>query len=256
MNRDVAMTHLLMEAAPTRAREFILIATRRRLRACAGAWLRDVVAVSNKRNATARRLSCVNATVTPAQDQSAQRSRAAIAPPRFVFSKPTLQIQACDAMAARLCISPRKQTMSISSRGSLVAAPVRESSIPRSRAIDLAAGCRPRNAPPKISATARLLLLQGSDLTVRLRRLGNEARVRELVAADPTLLHQISTFGGGLVTLAVNHRQPEMVRLLLDLAPTSTNACSSPKRKNRRKVGACLCGMPRSREISKSRHCC
>jgi ankyrin repeat protein len=58
----------------------------------------------------------------------------------------------------------------------------------------------------------------GSELTIRAAvALGDESRVRELLAADRTPLTQIDVFGGGLVTLAVRHQQFEMVRLLLDL---------------------------------------
>ena len=46
--------------------------------------------------------------------------------------------------------------------------------------------------------------------------LGDAPRVRELVQADPGILRRIAS-NGGLVTLAVNHGQIEIVRLLLDL---------------------------------------
>ncbi len=86
--------------------------------------------------------------------------------------------------------------------------------------IDVAAlAADPRNsAREAFSALARTLLDRGSDYTLRAAvALGDEKRVRDLLASDPAPLRQISTFGGGLITLAVNHRQLEMVRLLLDL---------------------------------------
>jgi len=65
--------------------------------------------------------------------------------------------------------------------------------------------------------TARLLVQHGAELTVRAAVvLGDEARARELIEAEPASLRQIKS-DGGLVTLAVKHRQMEIVRLLLDL---------------------------------------
>jgi len=224
MNRDVAMTHLLMEAGAD-ARQGIY-PHRDATTAFALAQERgyeDVVAVIEQEERHRREdLSCVNATVTPAQDQvsAAISSGDRAAAIRFLEADPS-QIQACDRNG-RTPLHLAAEANDVD----LVAWLLSRRASPRKldphdlAPIDLAAlAADPRNgAAEKFPATARLLLLQGSDLTVRAAvALGNEARVRELVAADPTLLHQISTFGGGLVTLAVNHRQPEMVRLLLDL---------------------------------------
>ena len=47
--------------------------------------------------------------------------------------------------------------------------------------------------------------------------MGDAGRVRELVGNEPALLRELRGTNGGLLTLAVNHQQLEMLRLLLDL---------------------------------------
>jgi ankyrin repeat protein len=80
----------------------------------------------------------------------------------------------------------------------------------------LAADPRNDNAQ-SFPSIARQLLEHGSGLTLHAAvALGDAPRVRELVEADPSALHRIGR-DGGLLTLAVNHGQIEMVRLLLDL---------------------------------------
>ena len=76
----------------------------------------------------------------------------------------------------------------------------------------------PRNdAVQSFPEIARRLLERGASVTIYAAvALGDAQRVRELVEADPSLLRRIS-HSGGLLTLAVNHSQIEIVRLLLDL---------------------------------------
>jgi ankyrin repeat protein len=224
MNRDAAMTRLLMEAGAD-ARQGIY-PHRDATTALALAQERgfdDVVAVIEQEERHRREdLSCMNATVTPAQDQisaaisSGDRGEAI----RLLEADPS-QIQACDRNG-RTPLHLAAQENDVE----LVAWLLNRRASPRKldphdlAPIDLAAlAADPRNdAAEKFPATARLLLSHGSELTIRAAvALGNEPRVRELTAAYPALLQKISTFGGGLVTLAVNHRQIEMVRLLLDL---------------------------------------
>jgi ankyrin repeat protein len=83
----------------------------------------------------------------------------------------------------------------------------------------------PRNDRAReFPVTAKQLLAQGAELTVRAAvALGDQVRVRELILAQPGLLRQISV-SGGLLTLAVNHAQLDMVRLLLDLG-ADVNEC-------------------------------
>ena len=69
----------------------------------------------------------------------------------------------------------------------------------------------------RCSSVANLLLEHGGQLTIRAAvALGDLSRIRELIEASPELLRQIES-NGGLLTLAVNHGQVEVVRLLLDL---------------------------------------
>jgi ankyrin repeat protein len=58
----------------------------------------------------------------------------------------------------------------------------------------------------------------GADMTIRgAVALADRERVREMVAADPSVLREIRWRTGGLLSLAVKHGHIEMVRLLLDL---------------------------------------
>jgi ankyrin repeat protein len=78
----------------------------------------------------------------------------------------------------------------------------------------------PRNdGAARFPAVARLLLEAGATVTIRSAvALGDAARVRELVGQDAGLLDRDIHWGrGGLLSLAVRHGHPEMVRLLLDL---------------------------------------
>lgn len=224
MNRDAAMTRLLMEAGAD-ARQGIY-PHRDATTALALAEERgyqDVVRVIEQEERHRREdLSCVNATVTPRQDQiSAAISRGDRDEAIRLLDADHSQIQACDRNG-RTPLHLAAQTNEIE----LVSWLLHRRASPRKldphdlAPIDLAAlAADPRNdSAETFPAIARLLLSQGSDFTIRAAvALGNEPRVRELIAAHPTPLRQITTFGGGLVSLAVNHRQLEMVRLLLDL---------------------------------------
>jgi ankyrin repeat protein len=81
-----------------------------------------------------------------------------------------------------------------------------------------ALGADPRNGrAERFPRLAAMLLEHGAELTVRAAiALGDNLRVRQLIAAEPDLLRQISS-NGGLLTLAVNHRKTGVVQLLLDL---------------------------------------
>ena len=80
----------------------------------------------------------------------------------------------------------------------------------------LSASPRNRNAE-RFPAVARELLEHGADMTIRgAVALADVSRIRELVEADGKLLRQIDR-NGGLLSIAANHNQVEVVRLLLDL---------------------------------------
>jgi ankyrin repeat protein len=77
---------------------------------------------------------------------------------------------------------------------------------------------RPENDhASRFPAIARQLLDRGAEVTIRAAvALADASRVRRLIDENPALLglrHPV----GGLLTIAVNHGQLEMVRLLLDL---------------------------------------
>jgi ankyrin repeat protein len=67
------------------------------------------------------------------------------------------------------------------------------------------------------SAISRLLVEKGAEITLRAAvALGDAARVRDFIRANPRALRQVGS-SGGLLTLAVKHHQLDIVRLLLDL---------------------------------------
>lgn len=167
-----------------------------------------------QREETLRRqeLSCPNATISPVQD----RISAAISDGDTDSAIRLLQadgslIQACDRngetplhVAAR--VSNEQMAAWLLGRRASVNKPDMQGRTP----LDLAALA----TDPRI---ARLLIEHGAEVTIRgAVALGDASRVRELVQSDPASLRQISP-NGGLLTLAVNHGQIEMVRLLLDL---------------------------------------
>jgi ankyrin repeat protein len=79
------------------------------------------------------------------------------------------------------------------------------------------AATRRNDGARQFPSVARLLLDRGAPLTVRgAVALGRLERVRELTAADPACVREIGPVGG-LLTVAVIHRQVEAARLLLDL---------------------------------------
>jgi hypothetical protein len=89
----------------------------------------------------------------------------------------------------------------------------------RAHSLDRAAmAADPRNEGAKLfPPIARRLLESGAELTIHgAVALGDAPRVRELARADPGVLRRIEP-GGGLVTVAVNHGQRDMIELLLDL---------------------------------------
>ena len=221
--RDAAMTRLLMEAGAD-ARKGIY-PHRDATTAFAIAKERgydDIVSVIEEvENERRRELSCPNATVSPAQDQIAVAIRAedretAI---RLIEEDPSL-IHTCDRDGATpLHIAAEEadgqMVQWLLDRGAKPNKRDREDRTPLDRAA-LAADPR-NNAAEAFPGIARLLLDRGAELTLAgAVALGDQAPVRRFIEADASVLRNIRS-GGGLLSLAVNHGQIDIVRLLLDL---------------------------------------
>jgi ankyrin repeat protein len=182
----------------------------------------DIVAIIEEEERHRREeMSCLNATVSPVQDQiSAAIAQGDDAAAMQLLDQDRTLIHACDRdgmtplhVAARRC------------RIELVAwllerrANVHKKDPRELTPLDHAAlGVDPRNKRgERFPRVAALLLEHGAALTVRAAvALGDLPRIRQFIAAEPALLRQI-TASGGLMTLAVNHRQLEGAELLLDL---------------------------------------
>lgn len=223
LRRDAAMVRLLMEAGadarkgifPHRDATSALAIARER-------EYGDIVAVIEEIElARQQRLSCPNATVSPVQD----RINAAIAAGENQLAIRLLEedrslIHACDREGATP-LHIAAQAANEEMLGWLLdrRANVNKRDIRERTALDRAAlAADPRNdAAKSFPAIARRFLERGAELTIYAAvALADEPRVRELVQADPGWLRRIGP-GGGLLSLAVNHGQLAIVRLLLDL---------------------------------------
>jgi ankyrin repeat protein len=223
LQRDTAMVRLLMEAGAD-ARKGIF-PHRDATSAFALAQEReylDVVAVIEEEERRRREeMSCSNATVSPIQDQitsAIQEGDRATG----------MQLLATDLTLLHACDRDGRTPLHLaagSNDAELVAWMVKRRANVHKKdpngltPLDHAAiTADPRNScAERFPAVAQLLLGHGAELTVRAATaLGDDDRVRELIAADPGLLYRIPATGG-LLSLAVKHRQLDMVRLLLDL---------------------------------------
>jgi ankyrin repeat protein len=223
LRRDVAMVRLLMEAGadarkgiyPHRdATSALVIAQEREYH--------EIVAVIEEEERLRRQeLSCPNATISPVQDQI----EAAISSGDNQLAMQLLQadgslIHACNREGASpLHIAAEEANQEMVAWLLARRADVRKRDLhdwtPLDRAA-LAVDPRDENAS-RFPAIARLLLEYGAELTIYAAiALGDAARVRELVDAEPAVLRRIRP-NGGLLTLAVRHGRIAMVRLLLDL---------------------------------------
>jgi ankyrin repeat protein len=223
LRRDPAMVRLLMEAGadarkgiyPHRDATSPLAIAREREYGDISAVIEQVE--RQRREA----MSCPNATISPAQDRIAAAIRegqneTAIA----LLEADRSLILACDregATALHLAAEEANQPMIewLLAHGANVHKQDRNGRTPLARA---ALAADPRNdAAQSFPETARRLAERGAEVTIHAAvALGDAARVRELVEADTSLLRRIA-HNGGLLTLAVNYGQIEIVRLLLDL---------------------------------------
>ena len=223
LRRDTAIVKLLMEAGadarkgiwPNRDATSALTLARDR-------EYSEIVAIIEEEERLRREeMSCPNATVSPMQDEiSAAILHGEAAMAKRLLEQDRSLIQACDRDGA----TPLHIAAQVADFG-LVAwlldrrASVRKRDLRDNTALDRAAqSAEPRNNyAQRFPALARLLLDHGAEITISAAvALGDEQRVREMIAAEPALLHR-NLRNGGLLSLAVNHNQLAMVSLLLDL---------------------------------------
>lgn len=228
LRRDRAMVKLLMEAGadarkgiyPHRDATSALAIARDR-------EYHDIVAIIEEEERLRREeMSCPNATISPAQDQinRAIRKGENAAAIRLLEADGSL-IQACDREGATPLHIAAEET-----NAEMVAwllerrANVRKQDLRGRTPLDRAAlNVRPHfpdgsnQHAEGFPAIARLLLARGAEMTIHAAvALADEPRIRELVVEDPTVLRKVDS-RGGLLSVAVNHGQLEIVRLLLDL---------------------------------------
>ena len=183
---------------------------------------RDVVDVIEEEELRRReQVSCPNLTVSPVQDQiSAAISKGDNNTAMRLLQEDPFLINACDRNGATpLHIAAEQMSIELVSWLLERGAGARKIDLKGLTALDRAAlAADPRDqSAQRFPEIARLLLQRGAELTIRAAvALGDESRIRDLILANPDLLRQID-FGGGLLTLAVNHGQLDALRLLLDL---------------------------------------
>jgi ankyrin repeat protein len=223
LRRDLSMVRLLMEAGadarkgiwPHRDATSALAIARDR-------EYHDVVAVIQEAEFGRRQeLSCPNTTISALEDHL----HAAIAKgdnetAMSLLNEDPILLNACDRDGATpLHIAAEERNVELVSwlldKGVSARRQDLNSRTPLDRAA-LAVDPLNQNAP-KFPAIAKLLLERGADLTVRAAvAVGDLPRIREFVHTNPDLLREISS-EGGLLSVAVKHRQVEAIRLLLDL---------------------------------------
>ncbi len=224
MRRDAAMVKLLMEAgADARQGIFPHRDATSALAIAKDREYSEIVAIIEEEERLRRaELSCPNATISPAQERIHQ----AIAKGENTEAIHLLEadgslIQACDRDGGTpLHIAAQAGNEKMVAWLLNRRAPVRKQDVGGLTALDRAAlAADPRNEHAKqFPAIAKLLLENGAEVTIRgAVALGDAKRVRELAGGNPAVLREINWKSGGLLSLAVNHGQIEIVRLLLDL---------------------------------------
>ena len=225
LRRNAAMVRLLM-AAGADARKGIYP---HRDATTAFALARDreypeiVAAIEEEEQRRRQAMSCPNSAVSPVQDQIHQAIRQG-------DETEALRLLAADESLVRACDRNGRTPLHVAAASgseTLVAWLLAKGASPRKTDLDgltpldrAALAAHPHNdGAERFPAVARLLLERGAEMTARAAvALGDRARVRELVAANRDLLREIDWQRGGLLTVAVNHGNREMVGLLLDLS--------------------------------------
>ena len=223
LRRDAAMVLLLMQAGadarkgiwPHRDATSALTLARER-------QYDEIVAVIEEEERRRREeMSCSNATVSPTQDQiSAAIANGDDATAMRLLDQDRTLIHACDRDGLTpLHVAAHRNRLEQVAWLLERRANVHKKDPGELTPLDHAAlGVDPRNNRlERFPRVAALLLEHGAMLTIRAAvALGDLPEVRQFIAAEPGLLRQISG-SGGLLTLAVNHRQMESAELLLDL---------------------------------------
>jgi len=223
LSRNTAMVRLLMEAgADARKGIFPHRDATSALTIARDRGYQDIVAVIEEEERLRREeMSCPNATISPVQERigAAIREGDTAQAIRLIEADSSL-IRACDREGATpLHLAAQEGNAELAAWLLRRRADVRRRDIGDRTPLDRAAlAADPRNDGARLfPAIAKLLLAHGAEPTIQgAVALGDEARVRELAQSDPGALRRTGK-NGGLVTLAVNHGQIGMVRLLLDL---------------------------------------
>jgi ankyrin repeat protein len=223
LRRDAAMVKLLMEAgADARKGIFPHRDATSALTLARDREFSEIVAVIEEEERLRREeMSCPNATVSPVQEEiGAAIMRGDRATAMRLLEADLSLIQACDRNGGTpLHLAAQEADAELMAWLLQRRANVRKQDVEGFTALDRASlSADPRNRhAQEFPAIARLLLEQGAELTIFAAvALGDAVRVRALIASDASLLRRTGR-GGGLLSLAVNHAQLEMVRLLLDL---------------------------------------
>jgi ankyrin repeat protein len=224
LRRDAAMVKLLMEAgADARKGIFPHRDATSALAIAKDREYNDIVAVIEEEERLRRaEMSCPNATISPVQDQINHAiSKGDNAEAIRLLEVDGSLIQACDRDGGTpLHVAAQEANEEMVAWLLSRRAKAGKQDVNGLTPLDRAAlAADPRNEHAKrFPAIAKRLLDHGAEVTIRAAvALADASRIRELVSADPAVLREINWMKGGLLTLAVNHGQVEIVRLLLDL---------------------------------------
>jgi hypothetical protein len=219
-----AMVRLLMEAgADARKGIFPHRDATSALALAADREYDEIVAIIEQEERLRREeMSCPNATISPVQDEisSAIRRHETATAIRLLRADGSL-IHACDRNGGTpLHVAAEAGDEELVAWLLDKRADIQKRDLQDLTPLDRAAlAANPSNdgSASAFPAISQQLLEKGARLTLRAAvALGKEREVRDFVKVDRTMLHHYDR-SGGLVTLAVNHGQLDMVRLLLDL---------------------------------------